>query len=81
MKILKYIAVGLCVLFTISSGIIKFVEWSGLDKFLSAQVANTTNGGFLFCVFFMGAVCFTAGFDIARAKYEKAALKAEGRDY
>ena len=69
MKILKYIAIGLCVLFTISSGIIKFAEWSGLDAWLQAPVAHTNNGGFLFTIVFMGIFCFGAGFDIARAKF------------
>lgn len=70
MKLLKYIAIGMCVLFTVSSIIIKFAEWSGLAAWMSLPATNTSNGGFLFCVLFMGAVCFSAGFDIARAKFE-----------
>ena len=69
MKILKYIAIGLCVLFTISSGIIKFAEWSGLDVWLASPADMTTKGGIVAGIIFIVVWAFSIGFGIAWAKF------------
>jgi hypothetical protein len=80
MKILKYTAIGMCVCFTLANIALKFAVWSGLAAWLDTT-AVISNGRVIGAILLMGGMCFAAGFDIARAKYEKASLKAEGRDY
>ena len=84
MKILQNIAITLCIIFTILDLGTRFLVWSGLLAYLSSPVVNTTNGGFLFLILFlilfMGAVCFTAGFDIAKSKYDRQSLDKEAKN-
>ena len=68
-------------LFTIYSIGNQLVIWSGFGEWLKTPAIHTSNGGFLFSVFFMGAICFGAGYDLARAIYEEKLRKVEGRDY
>jgi hypothetical protein len=81
MKILKNIAIGLCMLFTIYSLGGQFLVWSGFMDFFSAPATKTTNGGILSGMLIFGIFCFVSGYDIARAKYEEKLREVQGRDY
>ena len=80
MKILKYIAIGLCVCFTLANIAFKFAVWSGLAAWLDTTVV-ISNGRVIGAILLMGGMCFAAGWDIARSKYQKESLKVDGRDY
>jgi hypothetical protein len=81
MKILKNIAIGLCMLFTIYSLGGQFLVWSGISNFLSAPFRDMTNGEILLTIAILIVASFAIGFDAARAKYEAKLRKVEGRDY
>ena len=69
MKILKYIAVGACVIFTIGQLVWQIIIRSGLDVWWTAPAEHTTKGGVITIGLLMGAIFFSAGWEIARAKF------------
>jgi len=80
MKIIKYIAIGICVLFTTYDLGSKFLIWSGILEWMN-QPAVCPKGGVVLSLLLISAWTFAMGWDIARSKYTKKSLDVEGKGY